>query len=69
MALEISDTRVWVKLLTHRCPFDEALIECPMREYRSRPMLERLAAVDRLSQGEVDRIVGRHRTCFAAREG
>jgi len=69
MSLEISNNRVWVKMLAQGCPLGDPFPECPMNELRGTPALDRLARIDRMSEQELDGIVGHHRTCLADREG
>ena len=61
------DKRIWVKGLVVQCPLHTALEDCPLNALRHLPLAQMNAAINRLSDEQIDAIVDIHRQCFHER--
>lgn len=68
MTFYIRDSRAWIKGLVMGCPFGEPEADCPLKEIRKKPLTERLAYVNNLTDAEVSDILLHHKRCLEKRE-
>ena len=67
MHLERHEMRGWVIDLVAKCPRCDPLPDCPVLAIRRSPLRERLCAVGKMPDLELDTILDHHRKCIAER--
>ena len=63
-----SDVRVWIKGLVVACPLNNALPNCPFKDARKLPLIERIGVVNRMSVEQLEEIINHHKECLQMRE-
>jgi hypothetical protein len=58
----------WIKGLLIDCPFGKAVDDCPAKDLRILPILDRFKAADRMEENQLDLIIAHHKACLAKRE-
>ena len=69
MPLLLRDKIAWVKGLVMDCPFGEPQPDCPLNEIRLKPVIERFAIIDKMSDDAINSIIIHHKQCLERREG
>lgn len=64
----ISDKRSWVKSLMLECPMGKSLNDCPLTVFRRLDIKNRMNAVNRMDDGEIEGIIQNHTECIRMRE-
>jgi hypothetical protein len=58
----------WIKGLMIECPMGEALVNCPLREFRKMTIEARFTLVESWDENQLDQTIAYHKKCLLERE-
>jgi len=62
------DKIIWLRGLVVECPMRDCADDCPLKNLRKHPLNERMEAVNKMSDEEIDKLLEHHKICIHRRE-
>ena len=66
--LNLEQKRAWVQGLLIECPLNKPLKDCPAKEARALPLVDRFNLMRTMNEDELDQIIAHHQNCLLERE-
>ena len=65
--MKMDDKLFFVFGLLVKCPEGEPMADCPLQEYRTRPLQDKLTVAEQFAENELDETITHHYECVGNR--